>query len=238
MDGQTPKSSTNEGRVHPGSPGETTGARAPSFSRGVQRDRARGEPRSRAIGGQTHRAGQIHPTGGLYLLRLVLSSLVWVPVGCRSTGYQPKGALTNWLFSGTQAEGRHLRPTAFEMSLPTLRTAASTRGRVSQNSRSLDASGGPTLGQRIRSRAPLLPVRGRSPPNDGGVVDLEGGDVESREDGVAEPYREPPPSHPGSPPPVPSSSVSAVSVRSSSSRATRISTRERLAQSEAESRAL
>ena len=124
------------------------------------------------------------------------------------------------------------------MSLPTLRTAASTRGRVSQNSRSLDASGGPTLGQRIRSRAPLLPVRGRSPPNDGGVVDLEGSDVESREDEVAEPYREPPPSRPGSPPPVPSSSVSAVSVRSSSSRATRISTRERLAQSEAESRAL
>ena len=54
LDGETPKSPINGGRVHPGSLGETTGAWAPSYTRSVKRDRAGGQPPSRAIGGQIH----------------------------------------------------------------------------------------------------------------------------------------------------------------------------------------
>ena len=85
LDGQTPKSPNNGSRVHPGPPGETTGARAPSYARGVQRDRAGGEPPSRAIGGQIHRTDLSHLKGGLNLLKLTLVCFVLGSVDCRST---------------------------------------------------------------------------------------------------------------------------------------------------------
>ena len=61
LDGQTSKSSGNQCGVHPGSLAETTGARAPSYSGGVKRDRPSGEPLGRAIGGQIRRTREGFP---------------------------------------------------------------------------------------------------------------------------------------------------------------------------------
>ena len=63
LDGQTPKSSLNRCGIHPGSLAETTGARAPSHTGGVKRDRPTGEPLGRAIGGQIHRTREGFPWG-------------------------------------------------------------------------------------------------------------------------------------------------------------------------------
>ena len=82
LDGQTPKSSRNQDRVHPGPLGETTGAWAPSYPGGVKRDRPAGEPPGRAIGGQIHKAGKKLPEGGLNLPWLVLICLVFKLVDC------------------------------------------------------------------------------------------------------------------------------------------------------------
>ena len=85
LDGKPPKSSSNQCGVHPGPPGETTGARAPSHAGGVQGDRPAGKPPGRAIGGLIHRTGKKFPEGGLNLPWLVLICLVLKLVDCRST---------------------------------------------------------------------------------------------------------------------------------------------------------
>ena len=85
LDGQASESSVNWGRVHPGSPFETVGARAPSFPGGVQRDRLGGQPPGRAIGGPFLRAPLNLLLGGLYLPLVIQGGLAASPVDCRST---------------------------------------------------------------------------------------------------------------------------------------------------------
>ena len=87
LDGQTSRSSLNRGRVHPGPPGETTGAWAPSFPGGVKGDWPTGQPLGRATGGPFHRVAQKLQVGGLYLPLVLLSCLVINSVDCRSTEY-------------------------------------------------------------------------------------------------------------------------------------------------------
>ena len=113
-----------------------------------------------------------------------------------------------------------------------------------RNSRSLSSSGVQIQAQRNRTRTPL-PHGSRGASGDSRaepiVVDNEVPVVEIPDAGTAEPYTEPPPSRPQSPPRVPSSpsGSAALSVNSSRSRAsTSASTRYRLAQSEAETQAL
>ena len=241
LDGQTSRSSLNRGRVHPGPPGETTGAWAPSFSGGVKGDWPTGQPLGRATGGPFHRVAQNLRAGGLYLPLVILSCLVINSVDCRSTGYQPKAAPPVF---GKMAEGRHPRQAALRMSLPADQTAQPERGRPSvaapaglQNSRSHSASAGNARTRGHRTRSPRTPRGEQSRVEEPVAIDVDAPVVIDVDNGDADPVQEPPPSRPRSPPRAPPSP--AHSVNSSRSRAsTTASSRHRLALSEAENQTL